>query len=105
MVYQIKEKISTLNNMEYVRVEVDAVDRLLKTPKNTSQATIDAIIDQEVEEEQEEADAERHCKDASGAGKTHAADEIGHEIAALRQRIKELRESAARHEELVMAIT
>tara|TARA_R100000329_G_scaffold107681_1_gene88392 strand:- start:321 stop:563 length:243 start_codon:yes stop_codon:yes gene_type:complete len=51
MVYQIKEKISTLNNMEYVRVEVDAVDRLLKTPKNTSQATIDAIIDQEVEEE------------------------------------------------------
>ena len=51
MLYQIKEKISTLNNMEYVRVEVDAVDRLLKTPKNTSQATIDAIIDQEVEEE------------------------------------------------------
>ena len=37
--------------MEYVRVEVDAIDRLLKTPKNTSKATIDAIIDQEVEEE------------------------------------------------------
>lgn len=51
MVYQIKETIVTLNDKEYVRVEVNSVDRLLKTPKNTSQATIDAIIDQELEEE------------------------------------------------------
>lgn len=60
MVYQIKETIVTLNDKEYVRVEVNSVDRLLKTPKNTSQATIDAIIDQELEEEKKiSEDAEK----------------------------------------------
>tara|TARA_A200000159_G_scaffold162842_1_gene187599 strand:+ start:3645 stop:3887 length:243 start_codon:yes stop_codon:yes gene_type:complete len=60
MVYEIKETISTLNNKEYVKVEVNGIDRVLKTPKNTSQETIDTIIDQELKEQkQADEDAEK----------------------------------------------
>ena len=60
MVYEIKETISTLNNKEYVKVEVNGIDTVLKTPKNTSQETIDTIIDQELKEQkQADEDAEK----------------------------------------------